>query len=146
MTTRVTVNRMLKEFSKRYPGLSERAKYYHQRDGLRLYVYFEDGTYVVYDYVAERVVSVIDPSDFPSHSVDDEFYHDISKDEWTNNFVSNLEGWRKRRGYSLKILAKVAGISYNSMCRYISGERTPSGYVISKLANTLGCSVEDLLL
>lgn len=46
---------------------------------------------------------------------------------------------------SQEMLAKAAGVSRISIARYESGERIPDVVTAAKIANALGCKVDDLI-
>ncbi len=57
-----------------------------------------------------------------------------------------IETLRNKKGYSIRELAKHAGMSHSEISRIESGEREkPSAKVLNKLANSLSISHEKLL-
>ncbi len=54
-----------------------------------------------------------------------------------------LRYWRERRGYSVRGLAKVAGVGYVSIVRIENGHMSPTVAMLEKLAEALGISVRD---
>jgi transcriptional regulator with XRE-family HTH domain len=54
-----------------------------------------------------------------------------------------LRHWRERRGYSVRELAKRAGVGYVSIVRIENGHMSPTVAMLEKLAEALGISVRD---
>jgi transcriptional regulator with XRE-family HTH domain len=54
-----------------------------------------------------------------------------------------LRHWRERRGYSVRGLAKAAGVGYVSIVRIENGQMSPTVAMLEKLAGALGISVRD---
>ena len=52
---------------------------------------------------------------------------------------------REAAGMDQKTLAKAAGVSCVSICRYETGKRTPDVDVAQKIARALNCTLDDLL-
>jgi len=52
-----------------------------------------------------------------------------------------LRHWRERRGYSVRELAKRAGVGYVSVVRIKNGHMSPTVAMLEKLAGALGISV-----
>jgi transcriptional regulator with XRE-family HTH domain len=55
-----------------------------------------------------------------------------------------LRHWRERRGYSVRGLAKRAGVGYVSIVRIENGRMSPTVAMLEKLARALGISVREL--
>jgi DNA-binding XRE family transcriptional regulator len=56
-----------------------------------------------------------------------------------------LKVWREYRGHTLASLAKICGVSTPALSQIENGKRTPSAFLLQKLAAALGCDMEDLL-
>jgi len=55
-----------------------------------------------------------------------------------------LRHWREKRGYSVRELAKAAGVGYVSIVRIENGQMSPTVTMLEKLAEALGISVRDM--
>jgi len=55
----------------------------------------------------------------------------------------HLKEWRSRRGYSLRGLAKRAGVSYVTIVRIEAGRISPTVAMLEKLARALRIAVRD---
>jgi transcriptional regulator with XRE-family HTH domain len=54
-----------------------------------------------------------------------------------------LRHWRERRGYSVRELARRAGVGYVSIVRIENGQTSPNVTMLEKLAKALGIGVRD---
>ena len=54
-----------------------------------------------------------------------------------------LRHWRERRGYSVRGLAKAAGVGYVSIVRIENAQMSPTVAMLEKLAGALEISVRD---
>ncbi len=54
-----------------------------------------------------------------------------------------LREWRERRGYSLRVLARLAEVSFSTLYRIESGEMSPTVAMLEKLAKALEITVRD---
>lgn len=57
----------------------------------------------------------------------------------------DIKKMRLTVGMSQEDLAKAAGVSRVAIARYESGERVPSVIIAARIANALGCKVDDLI-
>jgi transcriptional regulator with XRE-family HTH domain len=55
-----------------------------------------------------------------------------------------LRHWRERRGYSVRGLAKAAGVGYVSIVRIENGRMSPTVAMLEKLAGALDITLRDL--
>ena len=54
-----------------------------------------------------------------------------------------LRHWRERRGYSVRELAKRAGVGFVTVSRIENGHISPTVAMLEKLARALGISVRE---
>ena len=54
-----------------------------------------------------------------------------------------LRHWRERRGYSVRELAKRAGVGFVTISRIENGHVSPTVTMLERLAKALGISVRD---
>lgn len=54
-----------------------------------------------------------------------------------------LRHWREQRGYSVRGLAKAAGVGYVSIVRIETGRMSPTVKMLETLAKALGIGVRD---
>jgi transcriptional regulator with XRE-family HTH domain len=55
-----------------------------------------------------------------------------------------LRRWRERRDYSVRELARRAGVGYVTVVRIENGHMSPTVAMLDKLAKALGITVRDL--
>lgn len=61
------------------------------------------------------------------------------------DIVNAIRWIRKSRGYTIRGLSMKSGVHYVSICRYETGKAEPSVRNLTRLADALGCKVDDLL-
>lgn len=144
----ITTNKMHKEFSKKYVALSNKAVYWHQANGLHLYVYFDDGSYSDYDYVKEKIVSFWFPEEHYNESSIGDGVYSIpfeSREELMSNFSKNVKWLLRQKKMTVNELCDRTDVSYNTLRRYINGERFPDVYVGFAIAEALDTTLEYLV-
>lgn len=62
-----------------------------------------------------------------------------------DNFALNLKWWLDYRGMSQQKLANACELPKSTMSRYALGVCLPNVQHLMKIADVLGCSMEDLL-
>jgi DNA-binding Xre family transcriptional regulator len=93
--------------------------------------YLSDGTVVMYDDLEKTIRQL--PTD-----------HDQTEDDYRREFSFRLSKLLFHRGMTQEELAVKTGISNVSISNYIQRKATPSSYNVHKIANALGCSMDDL--
>ena len=60
--------------------------------------------------------------------------------------VNNLRSLREARGYSQREFADAVGVrSVGAVSMWETGERTPRAALLPKIADVLGCTIDELL-
>lgn len=59
--------------------------------------------------------------------------------------MTEIRRLRRERGLSVKALASAIGVTAMSIYRYEQGRRMPDVDIAAKIAETLGCTIEQLL-
>jgi transcriptional regulator with XRE-family HTH domain len=54
-----------------------------------------------------------------------------------------LRHWREKRGYSVRVLARRAGVGFMTISRIENGRMSPTVAMLEKLASALGIEVRD---
>ena len=65
---------------------------------------------------------------------------------WREEFSHRLKIIMRKKHIDQKALAELADVSEDSISRYRRCTRTPSAYVVLKLAKALECDPNDLIL
>lgn len=61
------------------------------------------------------------------------------------DLVNEIRRLRKQRGYTIRQLGIASGVHYVSICKYETGKAVPSIRNITRLADALGVTVNDLI-
>lgn len=73
------------------------------------------------------------------------FNTDYVNDElWKKEFSRRVKKMAFRKGYYIKDLAVKLGISENTMSRYMNGKTIPNAFMVKRLSEILGCSIDYL--
>lgn len=56
-----------------------------------------------------------------------------------------IKNLREKAGFSQIELARSVGVSQVCLCRYETGERTPSYLILKRIAKELNCTVDQLI-
>ena len=67
-----------------------------------------------------------------------------SASDWQRDFRDELVERMYDCGYTQQTLSEKIGISQQTMSKYLNKESIPSGYVLSKMADALHCSMDDI--
>ena len=69
---------------------------------------------------------------------------DLSQEEYTQEFSRRLYRKMRDAGIGTEELADRLGISRVTLSRYLHGHTIPNGYVLTKMASVIQCSINDL--
>jgi predicted XRE-type DNA-binding protein len=70
--------------------------------------------------------------------------NEIDEETWRKEFGRQLRRLIAERGINQDRLSELTGISRQMLSRYVNGNSTPSGYVLSRLSTVLGSDVREL--
>lgn len=127
---------IFEEFKTYHPYLADGIKDWFPRGEMGIRVIMDNGRKYDYNSMSKTVRNV---SSRPSHST-----NDYDESEWRGVFSDRLAEYMIIKGISQQSLAECAGISKGSVNKYINKQATPSAYVLTKLAEVLGCTIMDL--
>lgn len=68
------------------------------------------------------------------------------EDEWKYRFARRLYKKMRQRGYTQDDLSYETKISAGTISRYINGDAVPTAYKLSRIAEVLHCSTDDLVM
>lgn len=68
----------------------------------------------------------------------------VDEEAWRKEFGHKLRRAIADRGINQERLSEMMGISRQMLTRYVRGTSTPSGYILSRLAEVLDCDVREL--
>ena len=69
---------------------------------------------------------------------------DVDEAAWRREFGHKLQRAIAEKGMTQEKLSDATGISRQMLSRYVRGTSTPSGYILSRIVNALGCDVREL--
>lgn len=69
---------------------------------------------------------------------------EMDEESWRKEFGHYLRRAIGDKGITQERLADMSGISKQMLTRYVRGHSTPSGYVLSKISEILGCDAREL--
>lgn len=78
-------------------------------------------------------------------SIDDLFECSTKNDDNPDHrVVLKIKEYRKAKHLTMKWLGEVVGAAENTVCQWENGKRSPNPWQILKIAQALGCSINDL--
>lgn len=129
-------NNMYESFKKRYAPINEEVVSWYPSDKFEIMVELKNGARLVYDDLDKSVRTIARPRNSQ---------HLENEDEWRKEFSASLRKRLKMKGITQAELADRIGISSVSMSKYMNMKATPSGYMIHRMAEALGCTDYDLV-
>lgn len=69
----------------------------------------------------------------------------MNKEEWADIFSKKFNEKMKQSGITQGRLALEIGCSHQAISLYANGKRIPSIYIVSKMADIFGCTIDDLI-
>ncbi len=128
--------RMLTAYKNWYPNLYERTVECRPSSRYCILAILNDGSRVEFNSLDNTIRDV---TRLYSRNVISEMNEEV----WRKEFGRKLRRAIIERGISQEILSGRTGISRQMLSRYVSGNSTPSGYILSRLAEALECDVRE---
>lgn len=119
-----------------YPDVYDQIVEWYPSGYLEITIILENGIKMTYCLVNDLLITVFDPK---------EKNHNWSDDDWRMNFSRKLNKRMFRYGVSQEELSMKTGISKTMLSRYMNGKALPSGANITRIAEVLHCSVNELM-
>jgi DNA-binding Xre family transcriptional regulator len=129
-------NRILSAYKTWYPALYDKTLECRPSGRYRILVLLKDGTKMEFDSLDNSVRNVS-----RYYAKDDA---EVDEEAWRKEFGRKLKQIMIDKGISQEGLADSVGISRQMMSRYVRGNSTPSGYILTRLVNVLGCDAREL--
>lgn len=92
--------------------------------------YINDDSKVIFDNIA-HTAKYIKPRPNPVEM--------LPKEEWLDEFSRKLKRKLSMANMTRKELSARTGLSANTICRYVKGDRVPDIFVINEIAEALDC-------
>lgn len=127
------------EFKKTYPSMSKNVSNWYPTGHLEITVKLNDGTKLIFDYLTGKSQVI------PCEQVIVERKRAMDEYEWREEFSSRLFDILDEVGMTQKELAEAADIDERTIRLYKHGDRTPSAYIVHKIAMALGCNPSELV-
>ena len=121
----------LRNFSFYYPDLAEEVVDFRIFYYTKTLVKLSNGEVYIYD---EELTTIKRMPDDPD---------DLTEFECRDIFSCALSHIMRVRGVTQFVLSRATGISQQAISSYIRGTRTPTFYVVDKIAKALDCSTDD---
>lgn len=119
-----------------YPDVYDQIAEWYPSGYLEITMILENGVKMTYCLVNDLLLTVFDPK---------EKDRNWSDDDWRMNFSRKLNKRMFRYGVSQEELSMKTGISKTMLSRYMNGKALPSGANITRIAEVLHCSVNELM-
>lgn len=121
---------MLENFKRYFQSFADQVESYEVYDSFEIIVTLNDGSQILYDDFDRAI-------DFISMFNEEE--------DQRRRFGYRLRKMTRLKGMTQDELAKQTGISKNMLSMYMRGLSVPTLFKASKIAEVLGCTIEDLL-
>lgn len=121
-----------------YPFLTRDLVEWHpyKDDGLSIVFSYEDGSKMFYDSILKGIRY------FSSSSTSDSY---IDEKRWKKEVGFNIHRAMLKYGIDQVELSARSGISQGTISRYTDGIITPSSYKLRRIADVLGCDMDELM-
>ena len=124
---------ILRNLKWNYPKLVEKAYEIRDYGPFELLILIENERPIVYDDLNKYIRTLPRDSRF------------MSENECRNEFGIRMRKYMQVTGINQTILSNKTGLTQCTISKYANGEITPSIYNATKIANALGCSIDDLM-
>lgn len=136
MKCRENWEEIFETFGCAYPKIYEQVVDWYPSGYLEITIVLDNGTKMAYGLINDMLITVFEPK---------EIKHNWSDDEWRLNFSRKLNKLMLRHCISQEELSAKTGISRVTLSKYQNGKALPSGANISRIAEVLHCSVNELM-
>jgi hypothetical protein len=120
----------LKLFVTLFPNFKDKITDFTDIGDKETIFYMSDGSKAIFDEVY-KTVKYIEPRPYTVES--------LPKEEWLAEFSRKLKRRLSMANMTRKELSARTGLSINTICRYVKGERVPDIFVINEIAKALNC-------
>ena len=124
--------RLLARMESYYPSLRKEIVEYEAISDYELIVVLIEGGRFIFDSMDGTIRRL------PSRS------HAPNDEDYKREFGFRLKKMLYRKGMTMTELSAKTGITQPQISNYINGRNSPSFYKVEKIADVLGCSLDDL--
>ena len=140
MSRTISWRMIFNEFKRIYPSMSKNVSNWYPTGHLEITVKLNDGTKLIFDYLTKKSQVV------PCERVQvEERKKYMDEYEWREEFSSRLFDILQEVGITQKELAEAIGVDERTIRLYKHGDRTPSAFIVHKIANVIGCNPSELV-
>lgn len=139
---------IFEEYKLRYLFESDRISKWYPYTNDSIIILFENGAAAYYDNIYKTYTykkSLKELEEFLTVSKDTTKDEEEYKEKWHLMFAKKLYVKMFKAGLNQMMLSDRTGISQASIAGYVNGKRTPTLYAAKKIADALGCTVNDLI-
>lgn len=127
-------DRIYNEFEVLFPSYAKDVVDWYPSGRMEIVIRLESGDKYIYDHTTKSL-----------YSTGQTTITDVTEDEWKEDFAKLLSKAMRVKNMSQCELSELSGISQVTISNYVNGKRSPSVYIIAKLASALQCSVYELI-
>lgn len=128
--------RMIEAYRTWYPTMYKQTVECRPSGSKTILITLDDGMKMEFDSFDNSIRNV---SKYYSNDIDD-----VDEEAWRKEFGRKLHQAIIDKGITQDRVSELTGISRQMLSRYIRGNSTPSGYILSRLVDVLGCDARDL--
>lgn len=119
-----------RNFELHFPWLAKDVNGYEVYSGFEIIITLNNGERILYDDLDKSVETLVP---------------NVTESIWRRRFARRLYKQMRFKGIDQQMLSDRTGISRQMLSKYANAKAVPSVYNTEKIADALGCSVEDLL-
>lgn len=131
-------SKIVDEYKTWYPNLYSRTIECKPSGKYSILALLSDGSRVEYNFADNTIRDV-------TKLYNKVFVNEMNEETWRQEFGRKLRKVILDKGTTQEKLSELTGISRQMLTRYVRGNSTPSGYVLSKLTEALECDVRELI-
>lgn len=124
-----------KSFAIDYPDIAEKVIDWRPNTVREIVMLLSDGRYAMYDLYNSK---------FRYLGTKLKWIEDYTEQEWRSIFSDRLDRCLRTCGYAVEDVAYEIGISSAAIYKYLSCERTPTTYILIRMARLFNCTVDEL--
>ena len=124
---------LFEEFKRQFPYMVDHvSKIKNHRDGT-IDIFYEDGSFGVFDNVIGTFRYFPKCRDM-----------EMTENRWKIELGQKIYRTMLSKGYTMRQLADISKLGYDTLSRYINGHTAPTSYTLKRIATALGVSVGEL--
>lgn len=130
--------KILEEYKVWHPSLYSQTIECRPSGRYRILASLDDGSKIEYDSLNNTIRDV-------TRLYDRELINAMDEETWRKEFGHKLRKAIAEKGITQEKLSDTSGVSRQMLTRYVRGNSTPSGYILSRLSEILDCDIRELV-